>query len=208
MARVFNTNLNSSLNPDFFKFKNVPQPKYKTLESVKASEKVLTTNKHYKDVPMFYEGSLKENYAAKVLGKIQEVSPFSCLFFSQKNIDEIQRLIRYNVYIYSSKKHIIGNQDHTELLIVMRSQYLQYANIPSDPKDYKNEIEKINGLVVTAILPNIISNIEQYIGYLKDSTTNYIPIDRGVNTSITGEKTLRSTSDVLVGDNKFFASAH
>lgn len=206
MSRVFTSDINTNLHPDFFEYKNVTQPEHRTRESVEKGEPVWSKiDQDFKDIPMFDETS-KDNYACKALSNIQEVTPFSRLFFSQKNIKEIQRLIRYNVYVNSDKKHVIGNQDETELVIIMRGQYLQYARVRSDPEEYKKEIKRLNGLVVTYLLPDIISNIEQYVGYIKDSTSTYIPIDRGSNPSIKGQKTLRSVSDVLVGDDNFFGS--
>lgn len=153
--------------------------------------------------PLFEQAS-KENYAYKALGTIQQITPFSRAFFSHKNIQEIQRLIRYKVYVYSDKKYIIDNQDETELVIVMRSQYLSYARVQSEPKFFAQEIERLNELVLKAILPNLLSNIEQYVGYIRDSTENYNPVARPVALSTKGENSLRSISDVLVGDDLFF----
>lgn len=204
MSRVFQTDLNTNLHPDYFEFKHEVVPENRTEESV-LSGGPNYIEKTYKEVPMYDETS-KKNYASKALAGIQEVSPFSTLFFSLQNIQELQRLLRYNVYVNTNKKHIIGNQDETELVIIMRGIYLQYSKTPENYSLYKKEIERLNGLVITYLLPDLISNIEQYLGYIRDSTQNYIPMDRGVNPSIKGERTLRSVSDVLVGDDAFFGT--
>lgn len=206
MSRVFQTDINTNLHPDYFEFKHDVIPEHRTEESVAKGDLVWgTLEQKYKDVPMYDETS-RDNYASKALAGIQEISPFSCLFFSIKNIKEVQRLLRYNVYVNTGKKHIIDNQDETELVIIMRGIYLQYSRIPEKTSLYKNEIQRLNSLVITNLLPDIVSNIEQYIGYIKDSTQNYIPMDRGVNPSIKGERNLRSVSDVLVGDDAFFGT--
>lgn len=43
-------------------------------------------------------------------------------FFSNENVDKIQNMIRYLVHKYTSQ--IVGPQDYTELLVIMRSMYL------------------------------------------------------------------------------------
>lgn len=142
----------------------------------------------------------KDDYASNVLSNIQEVTPFSKLYFSIENINELQRLIRYRVYIRSDKRHIISKQQDTELVIIMRARYLQHARIPSSPKDYPKEIKRLNELVIEYILPEIISNIEQYIGYRRDSQLAPRLIDRPNNPSVKGQRELRAVTDVLSGD--------
>lgn len=209
MSRVFNSDINSNLHPDFFEFKNVPPVDNRTLQTVERGDLTFSdTNKKYDDVLMFSEETSRKNYASKVLAGIQEVTPFSLLYFSKENIDELQRLIRYKVYISTNKQFIIDNQNETELVIVMRAMFLQYSKLPGDYSKYKQEIDRINSLVINKTLPDIISGVKQYVGYIKDSTQNYIPISRGTNQSIAGEKTLRSVSDVLVGDDNFFKMNH
>lgn len=209
MSRVFNSDINSNLHPDFFEFKNVPPVDNRTLQTVERGDLTFSdTNKKYDDVLMFSDKTSRKNYASKVLAGIQEVTPFSLLYFSKENIDELQRLIRYKVYISTNKQFIIDNQNETELVIVMRAMFLQYSKLPDDYSKYKQEINRINSLVINKTLPDIISGVKQYVGYIKDSTQNYIPISRGTNQSIAGEKTLRSVSDVLVGDDNFFNMNH
>jgi len=207
MSRVFQTELNTNLHPSFFEFKNVPPQEKRTVESVEKGEPLWSKDqKHFKQHKLHDEVSRK-NYASKVLNGIQEVSLFSLLFFSQENVQELQRLIRYNVYVNTDKKYIIGKQSETELVIIMRGIYLQYSSIPSNKSEFTKEIKKLNSMVVTTVLPDLISNIEQYKGYLKDNGQVAKPIERAENPSIKGENVLRSVSDVLVGDDNFFAAS-
>lgn len=185
-----------------------------------------------RDISSIRPDSLKESslYTANVstdkntrylLKGIQESSPLSELFFSNANVNEVQRLLRYNVYKSTESKFVIDNQNVTELLLVMRGIFLQYqggrfpGNNGNDPllvrsdskidKKYrtskqflKDELVRLNTLVVREILPKVISEIEQYYGYLRDSTNPYNLIDRPVNPSVKGVNTeLRDTSDIL-----------
>jgi hypothetical protein len=194
-----------NLPPHFFQSPNVTQPEYKRQPTVPEGlrQEQLSKIKPEKYTP---PRNYKWTHADKVIGNTQEVSLFSQLFFSNKNIKEIQRLLRYNVYIASDKRYVISPQEQQAVLIIMRSQYLSYANHPQHIKDYKKEIMRLNSIVVTAMLPDLISNIEQYVGYIKDSTEIAAPNERGINTSVTGERTNRSVTDVLIGDDVFFNS--
>lgn len=203
MARVFQTDLNTNLNPGFFESKHEIEPRLSTIQSEVRDQRCKIGK--FSETPM-YKDPTRKNYASKALAGIQEVSPFSYLFFSSDNIEEVQRLIRYNVYLHTEKKHIIGKQDETELLIIMRGVYLQYGRVPASQKDYKAALQKLNRDVVTQLLPDLVSNVKQYIGYIRDSTQNHIPLARGTNPSNKGENTLRSVSDVLIGDDLFFKS--
>lgn len=199
MARVFQTDFNTNLRPDFFEKKHPVEPKFATPNS----EAKCTIDNRYRDNALYSQEN-KKNYASKALAGIQEVSPFSYLFFSSQNIDALQKLIRYNVYIHTDKKHVIGYQNETELVIIMRAIYLQYSKVPAHQSLYKAEIERLNAAVVTQLLPDLVSNVKQYVGYIRDSSRPYMPMNRGMNSSIKGEKHLRSVSDVLVGDDLFF----
>lgn len=201
MARVFQTDFNTNLRPDFFEKKNEIEPKFATPNS----ENKCTIDNKYRDNTLYAQQS-KKNYASKALAGIQEVSPFSYLYFSSQNILSLQKLIRYNVYIHTNKEHVIGYQNETELVIIMRAIYLQYAKVPEHQSLYKNEIERLNAAVVTQLLPDLVSNVKQYVGYIRDSSRTAVPLDRGMNSSIKGEKNLRSVSDVLIGDDLFFKS--
>jgi hypothetical protein len=147
-----------------------------------------------------------DNTSEKLLCGVQESSLFSKLFFSKENVSEIQRVVKYQVYVKSGNRHIISRQTPTELLIVMRSIFLQYSQIPESVNCYKKEIARLNSLVVGSVLPGILDGIEQYIGYLKDSSRLPEPMDLPKVPTGSGNKDLRSSTDVLFGDAQFFES--
>lgn len=146
-----------------------------------------TSNDHY-DFP--YKNVLKG---------IQELSLFSKLFFSEQNINTIQKELRYRVYTGSNNKYIIDKQNENDILLIMRSIYLQYSKIPEDIKQYKNEINKLNKLVLNEIIPKILTEINMYKHYLKDIDKVNDPINLPVNNNLKGDNVPRSIMDVLVG---------
>ena len=71
-------------------------------------------------------------------------SPMSSLYFSQTNVDYLQDQMIERIYKKSKGKHIITKQSEDELLIVMRSIYLQYGknndtNLQHQINDLKKE---------------------------------------------------------------------
>lgn len=206
MSRVFQSDINTNLHPSHFQFNDVPVLEDRTIQSVQEGKLIWSAeNQKYSDIQMYNNDDNTTNYAGVVLAGIQEVSPFSKLFFSAENIKEIQKLLRYNVYKQSGDKHVISDQNETELVFIMRATYLSYAQIPYYKKDVTISIQNLNKITISKLIPDLMSNIEQYIGYRRDISQPYTLLDRGKNVSSTGTKSLRSVSDVLIGDDLFFS---
>ena len=196
------------LPPDFFEFKDVPQFGGRTVASVEKGDPVWSKEvQEFGDLTMYAPAKSPRSYASKALAGNQETSLFTELFFSKANIDEVQRQIRYAVYLATDKKHVIDTQNEEELLIVMRAIYLEYGRVETNPCKIKCAIEKLNNLVLNRVLPNLISHVEQYYGYLRDISNPYTIMTRpSISDNVKGTKTLRSVSDVLVGDERIFGN--
>jgi len=129
------------------------------------------------------------------------------LFFSKKNIDNLQDLIRFIVHRESDM--IIDRQSTRELLVVMRSIFLEYCQHPPLLKDgmtdssilelYTREVARLNELVVNETVPKIQSQIQQYFGYLRDISKNPMPHETPKNVNIKGDRQYRSVTQVLIG---------
>ena len=109
-------------------------------------------------------------------------------FFSKRNIAIIQNAIRHNVWKNSSQGFVIANQSETQLQIVMRSIYLQYAK--NLPDNIAEQVAELNQRVINHAVPNIISNIKQHLHYKKDIQTGPVYMDHPQNVSSAGSKTL------------------
>lgn len=145
-------------------------------------------NKEAERFPLYENKKKNTEYKNEALKGIQISSPLSKLFFSEKNINDIQNMIRYNVWLKSNKEHIIGRQSDIDLHIVMRSFYLQYAQ--HQQVNITNQIKELNTLVLNWVIPKILTQIKQYIVYKQQVSGIYEPIDREINTSVSGTKTL------------------
>src|SRR6187399_1098235 len=108
-----------NIPPIRFEFQDIPTFNGRTQGSVEREEPVYSQiDQAFNEYKMYdNKDSTNENWACVALAGNQEVSLFTKLFFSKENIEELQRLIRYNVYVKSGKKHIIGDQSVAELVI-------------------------------------------------------------------------------------------
>tara|TARA_B110000037_G_scaffold216793_2_gene276581 strand:+ start:81 stop:602 length:522 start_codon:yes stop_codon:yes gene_type:complete len=135
------------------------------------------------------------NLSENLLGVSTQTTTLSKLFFSPDNIKNLQNQIRYNVYKSSNNKYKIGEQNYEELIVIMRSIYLQYS--PNLNYQYKKQIMYLNDNVIKWAVPKIINEIKQYVKYIDDVQNLPVPIDRPTNMSNTGMKNLRSVTDIF-----------
>lgn len=123
----------------------------------------------------------------KLNGTRLDSSKLSIAFFSQVNLETLQKSIIDRVHSISSGKYKISRQSDTELQIIMRSYYLQYG------KNMNNNIEKqvneLNTLVINYAVENILPEIEQQLKYRRDIRTPIEPLALPKNVSISGAKT-------------------
>jgi hypothetical protein len=137
-------------------------------------------------------------------------TPLTFLFFSKENINNIQNVIRH--LIYKEIFQVIDTQNLTELMIIMRSIFLEYHRHPKllTPnmsesekskltKQYTDEVSRLNDLVINDTVPKIISQLQQYIDYLKDCSTPRSIMEKPESTSVTGTRNIRSVTNVLLG---------
>lgn len=119
----------------------------------------------------------KDNQDTSVKG-IVEKTAVSDVFFSDMNMDVIQKSIRYGVNQRTGK--VVSKQSDNTIYIIMRSILLQYANFRVGVADLAEEIRGLNSRVVEYCVDNISSNVQQYVGYIKDLEKLPVPLDRPV----------------------------
>ena len=137
-------------------------------------------------------------------------TPLTFLFFSDKNIQNIQNLVKLNVH--KQINYIIDDQSVNELMTIMRSIFIEYSAHPPlfDEKmpekerkilltKYTNEVDRLNKIVVNEIVPKIVSQIQQYLDYLRDASQQPYYMDKPKNESVKGQKQYRSITQVLAG---------
>ena len=125
---------------------------------------------------------------ASTLPKQVAKNPLNTAFFSRDNQQIIQNALRYQVYRQSNRQYLIGPQSTTQIVIVMRSIYLQHGK--NAPTGIKEQVQQLNDLVVETLVPKIISNVRQYLTYTKNLDQAPQFMDHPKNVSNAGDKTL------------------
>jgi len=135
----------------------------------------------------------KDDDAKKtILYGTQVRTPLSDMFFSNSNMNRLQEQLIYRVYVSSGSKYKIGKQSNTELQVIMRAMYLQYAK--NLPYDIGKQINELNRHVVEFCLPKVISEIKQYLFYINDIQRLPAQIPHPINVSSAGTRTLKSVT--------------
>lgn len=149
----------------------------------------ITTGSNGKEFPRTPPaGQLGSSQADEALRGIQQADKLSDLFFSRENIEALQQGIRYLVFEKSCKKHIIDRQSEDDLLVIMRSIYLQ--NAVNLPYMILEQVRVLNQKVLEFVVPRVLEEIKMYIDYKKRVSTLPVPMARSENTSVAGTKTL------------------
>lgn len=118
----------------------------------------------------------------KLYGNHEDINLLEQAFFSEQNIDIIQRQTILNIFKEIGWK--VSYQRKQSVLLVMKYIYNFYArNLPYQITD---QIRDLNSKVVAEIVPRMITQIEQYFGYLRDSNRPLQFMERPINPTIKG----------------------
>ena len=113
-------------------------------------------------------------------------TPLSVRFFSTTNINNIQNDIMHRAK--QETGYTIGRQSDNELFNVL--QYVFDVHACHLNTSIDNQIQKLNIEVLKIVMPMVISGVKQYIGYVSDASSMYIPMEHGVSTTTKGENSL------------------
>jgi hypothetical protein len=112
-------------------------------------------------------------------------TPLNTVFFSQSNIDKLQADIQ------SAVQQMVGasidRQSDSDLILIMRSYYLQYAK--NDPSRVADELAELNKRVLHFAANRIAVEVEAYRYYRKDIMDFPAPIANPMDVKIYGTRT-------------------
>ncbi len=178
----------------------VVEPPSQTFEKLLDERAVyIDTNKVYEDKPMYDDGqdgsngavltSARTPFSRTVLRGIYSDNLVNQLFFSDQNIHNLDVRLRYTIWKMSRQEYVLGPQNKTELLILMRAIYLNYAkNLNYSVTD---QIRKLNDITISFVAPRLLSRTTQYLKYLEDANESFkVIIAHPVNVSNAGLKVL------------------
>jgi len=115
-------------------------------------------------------------------------SPLSKAFFCVQNIQLLQNGIRAGVYKKSNGLYNVAPQDPTNLKIIMRSIFLQYA--ANMPHSITEQITALNKLVMDYCIPEVYNEAVAYLKYKSDVSTLAMPEARPAYVNNKGDKVL------------------
>ena len=125
------------------------------------------------------EPSMQSHRVAENIFYRHEETPLNNVFFSQDNVDNLQKQIHDAVLMMSGGKADIGRQSDEDLKLIMRSYYLQYAE--NFPNRIAEELEMLNKRVVSFAANRIMVEVEAYNYYRQDILDFPAPIANPVN---------------------------
>ena len=118
--------------------------------------------------------------AYNALSGIWNKTELSERFFSPDNMNVLQQGIINGVANKSGGKFKIGRQNNDTLMIIMRSIFLQ--NSKNQPSNIQQQINDLNKLVLDYSVPQVYTQVLQYVNYRKDISTMPVPINKPFST--------------------------
>ena len=163
----------------------IPQSNSNLYNQVSASNSTqyTPTNYYWSDYSQSTNNWATENSIQKSLLKgVYQPTPLGELFFSQENINRLQKMIKYEVFVRTNGKYKLEvEQNESDLLVVMRDIYITCGkNMP-----YKviHQVKELNHKTIEKIIPDMISMIKQDDAYIQqlDKPIDPIPLPVCVN---------------------------
>lgn len=144
----------------------------------------IAPDEQVKPYELFQDSTQQQDTNVSLISNIIVPNALSRTYFSNDNVERLQRQIIQEVYRVSQKQ--IGKQSYQELQIIMKSMYLQYGrNIPTGIEE---QVQVLNKYVVDECVRIIVPNVLQYNKYLEDITSPIPVMPRSQNVSNKGYK--------------------
>lgn len=167
---------------DFYTQTRIPnEPKHKGRLPLSGKEETLAVPRSVLYAPEPY--LVPEKVSEQIQYRHTD-TPLNRLFFSQGNIDRLQSDIQ--VAVRGMVNANIDRQSDSDLMLVMRSYYLQYAQ--NNPNNLQQELDELNRRVVHFCANRIAVEVEAYRFYRKDIMDFPAPIQNPVNVGIYGTR--------------------
>jgi hypothetical protein len=151
-------------------------------------------NNSYKSVRQDLSTNDEYGGMANRLNKFDS-SSLSREFFGRDNIARIQKQIKKEINKKSKGKFVMTvDQNENNLLVAMNEIYEKYSeNLPTR---IRHQTKRLNCLVVSNIVPDMITQIKQQYRYIQEISTPIQPMMRPVNVNGAGRNTLPAFSTV------------
>ena len=122
-----------------------------------------------------------------MIGHQHKATPLNVVFFSDANIDTIQKGIQAQVFAMSGNKYTIDRQSDDDLKIIMRSYYLSFGE--NRPDKVAENLADLNSRVIGYSSAKVYSEVDFHMFYLKDLQEFAPPIANPSKVSVYGTRT-------------------
>ena len=144
----------------------------------------MTQNESAKPYDLYKDSNKQQDTNISIISNIVVPNALSRTYFSNDNVERLQKQIVNEVYKQSKKE--IGKQSYQELQVIMKSIYLQYGrNLPTD---IEGQVITLNKYVIDECVRIIVPNVLQYNKYIEDITSPIPVMPRSQNVSNKGYK--------------------
>ena len=124
------------------------------------------------------------NYQNVLVGTFER-SQLSEKYFSKNNIELIQNSIRKGVYDKSNQRILIDKQQEDQIVLVMRSMYLQYSK--NLDINISKQIEELNTHVLNYCITSVYNEAVSYLNYKEDASSMHKPMQHPIYSNKTNK---------------------
>ena len=118
-------------------------------------------------------------YQTNILNSLSQCStPLNTLFFSDFNVERIQRGIQNKIKQQTGRS--IDRQNRSDLIAIMRTVFI--TNSVNPYGEACKQVDFMNDRVIKTAAQQVNTGLAQYIGYIKDISTTPVPLDLPRNT--------------------------
>jgi hypothetical protein len=153
-------------------------------------------NNNYRDFDTSSKGGMSNGYS-NVVNRLANIerSEISDKFFSPLNVNHMKWLICKKVSQESAGKYNLTPESQSDeaLLMVMQSIFLDNAHYTGP---LNQQLAELNYLVLIDMAPRVIQNAQLFLTYQRDAQQP-LPMDRPVNISMAGTKSVYNTKSFL-----------
>lgn len=146
-----------------------------------------------KDHRMIDESAVDPNLRYSTM-KDLERTPLSDLFFSRRNVDYLQYMMK--VLVQKETGLIIGRQSDEELLIIMRSTF--FSDAKNMPTEIPKQVAELNAKVLKySVYDEILPKVKGYNTFLYDNLRTNVVLPQQKYVSQKGARINRGFSDII-----------
>jgi hypothetical protein len=111
-------------------------------------------------------------------------TPLNTLFFSEYNINLLQRAVRQQ---FKNKTNLsIDFQNKDDLMTIMRAVFVNNSSNPYG--ETNSQVKQMNCVVIKKAVEQITTGVSQYMGYMKTIDSPINPMANPISTNMYGNK--------------------